>query len=387
VQPTRAHRFYVGVQRQVGSSTMVEVAWLGSYADKITISQLMTPLPASFYIGGNQPNNASNALLGGQLSVGSGGIGNPFYINNLSSLKTTNPDIYNFISKSNWFTQKNVQVPWLLRGTPQLSGSGLQMWRSVGLSHFSEIQVNLIRRYSRGLTVMAGLQLNNQRDADFFANPYDPAPTWRPSNNSLPYRVTASVLYELPFGKRKPLANSGILSKVLGGFQLASSWERQAGQMLEFNNLFYIGDTSDIKLQDPVYVNNLGKPGGYNYIQWLNVGNVVATYDPSTKTCTYTGTGFVNNPQCQPNSYNSRVFPTRINGVRQQAPDTLQASLQRKIRISERFNFEARMEAYNVLNRQPLSAPQMSVTNNQFGQVVGDSQNARWLTIQGRLRF
>jgi hypothetical protein len=29
----------------------------------------------------------------------------------------------------------------------------------------------------------------------------------------------------------------------------------------------------------------------------------------------------------------------------------------------------------------------MSVTNNQFGQVVSDDQQARWLTIQGRLRF
>ena len=386
--PTRAQRVYVGVQHQLGSSTMVEVAWLGSFANNITISQVMTPLSASFYAGGNEPNNASNALLGSQLSVGSGNIGNPFYINNLSSLATTNPVVYNFISKSNWFTQKNIQVQSLLRGDPQLSGSGLQMWRSVGLSRFSEFQANLTRRYARGLTVMAGLQLNNQHDADFFANPYDTNPTWRPSNNSLPYRITAAVLYELPFGKGRAFANSGILSKLFGGFQLGSSWERQSGQMIEFNNLFYIGDTSIIKLQQPVYVNNLGNgPTGYNYIQWLNVGNVLATYDPNSQTCTYTGTGFVTNPQCQPNGYNTRAFPTRLSSVRQQAPDTLQASLQRNFRLSERFSFEARLEAYNVLNRQPLNPPQNSVTNNQFGQVVSDFQNARWLAIQGRLRF
>lgn len=385
ILPTRAHRFYVGVQRQLGSSTMVEVAWLGSLANKITISQIMTPVRASFYIGGNEPNNVWNPYMG-NLSVGNG-ISNPFYINNLSSLQTTNPDVYDFISKSNWFTSRSIALSALLRGDPQLSGNGLQMWRSIGLSRFSEIQANVTRRYSHGLTVMAGLQLNNQHDADFFANPYDTKPTWRPSNNSLPYRVTASVLYELPLGKGKAFANSGMLSKLLGGFQLGSSWERQPGQMLEFNNLFYIGDTSHIKLQHPIYVNNLGQPNGYNYIQWLSVGNVVAAYDTVSQTCTYTGTGFVTDPRCQPNGFNSRAFPTRIDGVRQQAPDTLQASLQRRFRLSERFNFEARMEAYNVLNRQPLSAPQVSVTNNQFGQVVGDNQNARWLTIQGRLRF
>jgi hypothetical protein len=37
----------------------------------------------------------------------------------------------------------------------------------------------------------------------------------------------------------------------------------------------------------------------------------------TTTTSTYSGTGFVTNPACQPTANNLRVFPTRVNGVRQ----------------------------------------------------------------------
>ncbi|MBO0799774.1 MAG: hypothetical protein J2P31_13215, partial [Blastocatellia bacterium] len=276
---------------------------------------------------------------------------------------------------------------------PQLFG--LNMWRSVGTSHFNEFQANVTHRYAGGLTLLGSLQLNNQKDADYFANPYDSTPTWEPSNNSMPYRITAATTYDLPFGKGRAFANSGILSKILGGFQIASSWEHQAGALLEFGNLFYIGDpTADnIKLKDPKYANNLGAvPGGYNYIQWLNVGDVTATYDKTTGTCTYSGTGFVTNPNCQPNGYNSRAFPHRIAGLRQQALDTLQASVQRKFRLSERFGLELRCDAFNVLNHQVLAAPITSPTASNFGQIIGDSGvntagGARWINVQVRLRF
>lgn len=104
--------------------------------------------------------------------------------------------------------------------------------------------------------------------------------------------------------------------------------------------------------------------------------------------CTYTGTGFVTNPSCQPNGYNVRAFPQRVDGLRQQATDTLQASFQRHFQITERFNLEARCEAYNVLNRQSFAAPITSPTSSNFGQVVSDGPGkSRWITIQGRLRF
>jgi hypothetical protein len=160
---------------------------------------------------------------------------------------------------------------------------------------------------------------------------------------------------------------------------------------VQFSNLFYVGTPDkSIKLKHPVYVNGLAS-GGSNYVQWLNVGSVTATY-ASDGTCSYSGTGFVTNASCQPTSYNVRVFPQRVEGVRQEATDTIQASLQRRVDLSERLHFEARCEAYNLLNRQVLGTPNTTVTATNFGRITADGSsngagNGRWISIQGRLRF
>lgn len=384
LKPAHAHRFYVGVQRQLGRSAMLEMAWVGSYTKDIAIGQSQSYMPEKFYVGGNQPNVATNTLMASQIT-------NPFNIANFSALASSNAAAYSLIANRTYYKQGKINISNLVRAYPQMSG--LSLYRSIGLSHFNEFQANLTKRYAQGLTLLASLQLNDQQDADYFANSYDAKPSWEPSNNSMPYRITAQATWELPFGKGKAFLNTGILSKIAGGFQIASSWERQAGSLIEFGNLFYMGTpTKDIKLKHPVYANNLGIGKGYNYIQWLNPGNVTAVYDKNTGTCTYTGTGFVTDANCQPNGYNSRVFPHRIEGLRQQAPDTIQLSVQRKFQLTERFSFEARGEAFNLLNRQVFGSPNTSPTSTNFGQITGDGGangpgSGRWITIHGRVRF
>ena len=380
MKPTRAQRWYVGAQRQLNSSLMVEVAYIGSYASQIAIGQTISTLPSSFYSSSQQPNTAVSSLMSSQII-------NPFAIGNFSSLSSSNPAAYARMALNSYFTASKVNVSNVLRNYPQMSGFG--MYRSVGESHFHEAQVNVTKRYGGGLVMNGSLQMNWQNDRDYYANAYDANPSWEPSNNSMPYRITGSVLYELPIGRGKRWVSSGMLGKVVGGLQLAGSYERQPGPLVAFGNLYYIGTPSkDIKLKHPVYVNTLDT-GGSAYVKWLNPGNVTTTY--SGGSCTYSGTGFVTNSSCQP-MYNSRLFPTRVKGVRQQATDTVQASIQKKFSITDRVQLETRCDAYNLLNRQVLGAPNVTPTSANFGRITGDGTsngagNARWLSIQGRLRF
>jgi Carboxypeptidase regulatory-like domain len=378
--PARAQRGYVGIQHQFGGSTMVEVAWVGSITTKVPLEQNFAPTPSSFYTGGMQPNTATNTLLASQIT-------NPFALANFNSLAGSNPTQYNLLAHSGYFTQPLISISNLVRAYPQMGG--LSMYRSVAESKFQEIQVNLTKRYSHGLTVMAALQINDQHDRDYYANAFDPSPSWEASNNSAPYRFTAEAVYQLPFGRNQMWANSGWKSAVFGGFKVDGSYEVNPGNLLLFGNLFYLGNTSNIKLKNPVYHNDQAS-GGYNYIQWINVGNVTATNVNGV--CTYSGTGFVTNPQCQPNGYNLRVFPTHIGGLRQQGPNTVQTNVERNFRLGDRFNLETRFEVFNLLNRQVSFWPDTNPTDGQFGQVTSDgaangSGNARWLDIQGRLRF
>jgi hypothetical protein len=380
--PAREHRASFSVQRQIGANTMVEVAWVGSYTRDVPISKSYSYTPSQFYqpFTGFQPNNASNQLLSSTLP-------NPFLLSNFSSIASSNPAAYNIMSLESFFTSSTTNVGTLVRPVPQ---TGLSMYRSMGASKFQELQVNVTRRYNRGLTFMGAFQWNSQRVLDWFVNPYDPYPSWRLGNDSAPFRLTAEGVWELPLGGGKKWANTGWKSAIFGGFQLNATYEVAPGAMINFGSEWYIGNinAANIQLKHPILHNDI--VGGNNYIQWLNVGNVTANYNNGT--CTYSGQGFITNPQCQP-TYNTTQFPPYISGVRAKGPDQVQASVQRTFHLRDRLGLETRFEAYNILNRQVFSAfPNTGPTNTQFGQVNSDgaangSGNARFLDISGKLRF
>jgi hypothetical protein len=395
--PARAQRLAVSVQHQIGQSLMVDVGWIGSWTTDVSsqsggignqggapnVGNLnLAPTPASFFAGGNQPNVASNSLLSQQ-------VPNPFNISNFSSLQTSNAAAYNQMSHAGQYTSSTISLGTLVRPYPYLGG--LSEVRALGQSHFQELQVTVNKRMSNGLSLMVAYQQNYQYDRDYFANPYDTAMSWEPSNNSTPYRLTAEGVYELPFGRDKMWANSGWKSAIFGGFRVNGTYELEPGNLIQFSNSFYIGDikSSDIQLKHPIYHTDI--PNNSFYVQWFNPANVASTTF-SGGTCSYTGTGFVTNASCQPNGYNVRAFPTRVNGVRQQSIDTVQANVQRDIRIREGINFQLRFDTYNLFNRQVLAAPQTSMTNPQFGQVTNTagangSGYVRWFDIQAHLSF
>lgn len=396
--PARADRGLIGVQHQFGNATMLEVNWIGSLATRIGMNHQHTYVPSRFYSAGTQP--ASTSLLATQVT-------NPFALANFSDIATSNPAEYNLMSLNSFFTQKTIALSALVRTTPAYTST--QFYESIGESKFQEIQVTINHRYSQGLSLMGTIAFNHQSDRDYFANGFDPSPSWEASNTSVPVRFTSEAVYSLPLGRGRAFASSGWKSAVLGGFQLSGIYEAQTGQLLNFGNLFYIGNikASDIKIKHPGYYNNLGVAGtnGTNYVQWLNPGNVVATHTTltttatatspaiTTTTCSYTGTGFVTDPNCQPTSQNMRVFPTRIRGVRAMGLNAVNVNLQRTFRIREGMTLMVRGDAYNALNHQVLDAPaQLSPTNAQFGWVTSEKSgngngNGRFFLIGGKLQF
>jgi hypothetical protein len=381
--PAREHRASFSVQRQLGASTLLEVAWVGSYTTHIPLLRSYSYTPAQFYTSwvGMQPNVAASQLLGSTLP-------NPFQLSNFASIASSNPAAYNLMSLEGFFTSASTTVGNLVHANPQ---GGLSLYQSIGASKFQELQVNVNRRYKHGLTFMTAFQWNSQRVMDWFVNGFDTYPSWRLGNNSAPFRLTAEGVYELPFGRNKKWANTGWQSAIFGGFQLNATYEVSPGAMINWGSEWYIGkmDAANIQLKHPIFHNDI--EGGNNYIQWINPGNVTATYN-ANGSCTYSGQGFVANPQCQPN-YNTTEFPPYISGVRAKGPDQVQASVQRTFHLRNRLSLETRFEAYNILNRQVFSAfPNTVPTSPQFGEVTGDgaangSGNARWIDISGKLRF
>ena len=387
--PARQQRGSVGAQFQLGSSMMLDVSYAIAHTYDLQATKGFTYTPASFYAGGQQPNTAPNALLSTK-------VNNPFYIGNFGSLANSNPTVYSLMSLNSYFTQTQIPLASLVHAYPQMNGLALN--QSLGESNFQEALITLTRRYSAGLTLMASLQINDQHDRDYFANAFDTKPSWEPSNYSQPTRFTFEGVYDLPFGRGRKWASSGWESKAFGGFQLSGSWEAQPGVLVNFGNAFYVGDikSSSIKIKHPIYHNDQAS-GGSNYVQWVNPGTAVATASTVTNpdgsvttTCDYAGNGFVTNPACQPTGYNLRVFPTRVNGVRQMGMNGVDANVQRTFPIYERMSLETTFNVYNLFNHQVLGGVDTNPTDPNFGRVFGDgwpNSSGRWLAIQGRLRF
>jgi Carboxypeptidase regulatory-like domain len=379
ITPAREYRGSIGTQIQLSQSTMVDISFNIARTNHILIGKSSTFTPASFYIGGQQPNSATASLLGTLVS-------NPFNISNLNGLAGSNPAAYSIISHSTYYTGSQTSVGNLIRAYPQMGGFSEN--EPLGKSDFQEFLFHVTHRLSHGLTLMGSFEVNDQHDADYFNNAYDPLPSFEASNSSTPTRLTIEEVWALPFGRGRQWANKGWESAVFGGFQINSSYEAAPGTLISFGNLFYIGtpDAGQIKLKHPVY--SYAGNGNY-YVQWLNPATV-ATATISGGVCTYSGTGFVTNSQCQPNSYNQRVFPTRINGVRAMGQNNVNGNVSRNFHLVERLNLETSMQVFNVFNHQGLSAPNASPTNSNFGRVTGSgfpNASARWVSIQGRLRF
>jgi len=389
--PARQYRGSFAVQHQFGSATSLEVSWLGGLTTNITMGQPQSPSSGSYWAGGNQPNTkVTNPQLG---LLTTQNIPNPFALSNFSSVQSSNPALYNLWSLNSFFTSSLTTIASLAHPNPQMGQFNIN--EPIGETKYQLVQFTVNHRFYQGLTLMGSLQLTKDQNRDYYLNGFDTIPSWEATNTSVPVRATAEGAYQLPFGRGKRFADSGFASALVGGFQFGTTWEAETGQYIKFGNTFYVGpiQASNIKLKKPIYVNGQAS-GGSNYIQWLNPGNATATpnVDSSNNflgTCTYSGTGFITNSQCQPTSYNLRVFPTTVKGVRNIAWDQFNMNLQRNFAIvKDRLNLQTRVEAYNVFNHLGLGGSNTSPTNANFGRITGDSQpNSRWINISGYLRF
>jgi hypothetical protein len=196
-----------------------------------------------------------------------------------------------------------------------------------------------------------------------FSNEFDPVPTWYPSNSARPQRVTVNGFYELPAGKGKRFLHSGVPAAVLGGWEVAATWEYQSGDLLSFPNIYYYGDFNHLSSD----LNNVNR----SLNQWFN-----------------TAAAFERTPGNQPASYSVRVFPQFINGVRGDKLLQTNANIHRNIRFTERLSMQLRMDLFNIFNRSQFTDPDTNPNNTTFGKVTAQtgSQN-RFVQIQGRLVF
>ncbi len=170
-------------------------------------------------------------------------------------------------------------------------------------------------------------------------------------------------IWELPFGKGRALLQQGILNHILGGWQMALTYEFQPGPLLPWGNLFYYGDLANFEAD--------ASSGSRSLEQWFN-----------------TGLQFERTSSKQPAAYHVRVFPRYFNGLRADGLKQWNGNLVREFRIVERLRLQVRADALNLQNRSQFANPELSPTSTNFGRITSQTGSLnRFYQFQARLQF
>jgi hypothetical protein len=203
------------------------------------------------------------------------------------------------------------------------------------------------------------------------------------SDNDIRHVAVINYIWEMPFGKGKAYANSGVIGKVLEGWQLSGLTTLQSGHP------FDVFTTTDMErtglsgradlIGDPYAPGATSTAFGKAYI--TNVNAFSTRQLGSSLAPAFEGPGSIGR--------NRLYGPGFVN---------FDLSLAKKTKIGERVELEFRTEAYNIFNHPHFENPGFdggsnNVTAPNFGQLTSTvnrsdgTTSARQLQVALKLNF
>jgi len=176
-----------------------------------------------------------------------------------------------------------------------------------------------------------------------------------------------TYLFELPFGKGKRFATSGVGSWLLGGWQVAGVLTLMSGPPINFTYSAGQLNTPSSK-NSPNLVAPVKILHGINTDYWFDPSSFAA---PAANTFGNVGRNFLSGP----NFFN------------------LDASLSKSIRFTERFNLELRLEAFGATNTPQFffgtgngTVAGVTLGSSSFGQIT-NATGGRQLELGAKFNF
>jgi len=174
-----------------------------------------------------------------------------------------------------------------------------------------------------------------------------------------PHVFNANGIYELPFGKGRPLLAGapGWANHIVGNWSVTTLFVAQSGPPMAFGNVLFLGNLHDIPLP--------------------RSQRTVAKYFN-------TGAGF-NTNSAQQLSRNYITFPSRLTGARNPGWNDWAISIIKRFQLAERVRLELRGEGTNAFNHPQFGGPSLSPTSTTFGQIT--YADGRTINVQGQLQW
>ena len=338
-----------GIQRTLPGNTVGEIAYSGSHGIHLMGIQEWNQLDPKYLALGAQLNDQ---------------VPNPFY---------------------GVIAQGTLSTPTITRGQslrpyPQFVGVSSRN-ANYGNSIYHAMLVRVEHRMSRGLSIVAAYTVAKQIDDmvpsvnGFPGESFSGAPPQNFYNLrneralaswDTPQTLVLSYVYQLPFGPGKALFNSnGALSKIIGGWQVNGNTTFQSGFPLHING----GNAS-------------GTFAGTQRPNWSGVdatlngpiqSRLLRYFDTSQFTFNAPFT-FGNAPRLMPN-------------LRSPGVSNFDISVFKNTKVTEAFNVQLRVEAFNAFNRVQFGVPNTSINSTAFGVISSQQNLPRNLQLGLRLLF
>jgi hypothetical protein len=236
-------------------------------------------------------------------------------------------------------------------------------------SNYNSLQTNLTKRFSHGLTFTLAYAFSKSldvgNDQPGFTDNLDLKRQYGPSGFDRTHMITASHLYELPFGKGKPLlSRNRAASLILGGWQLNGIFRFATGTPFtataDATSCNCPGNNQFADAIAPItYLGGIG-PGQ----PWFSTSSFAA---PAPNRFGTAGRNTIRGPRLT--NYDLSVF--------------------RLFTISERIRLEYRSEFYNLTNTPHFANPSGTATSATFGIISStlSGYGNRQMQMALRLKF
>jgi len=257
------------------------------------------------------------------------------------------------------------RYPEFVTGATSPGSSGIVMNdNSVGSSYYNSLNFRAQQRLSSGVSLIASFMYSKMIDQTTWLNDTDPTPERRISPFFRPLRFSVASTYALPFGHgRKFRVQSRLLDAVVGGWQIAGTYQFQLGGPLTWLN----GSTNN--------------PGDYVYL-----GGDLNSQPRNVDGYAFDITRF-NNQTAAQYQYHIRTFATAFANVRGDGINNFDGSMLKKFQIRERSYVQIRAEIFNLLNHPVFAAPNNTASNSAFGTITAQANKARSMQFVARLVF
>jgi hypothetical protein len=255
----------------------------------------------------------------------------------------------------------------------------------INASNYNSLQIKYNKRYSHGLTSLISYTYSKSLDYGGSAasgggsagNPQTVTNLragYGASGFDEKHRLVSSITYELPFGTGKTFLHNGLVSHVVGGFEVDAITTYASGVP------YTVTLNSGVNSGSPSWPNRIESRGKIDH------GNPSRFFDASL--CPAGATALADGTPCAWQTPPANTYGNSARSVLY-GPTTKDwdISLQRKFKLYETKSLNFKFDAFNAFNTPNFSTPNAALGAGTAGQITGTVNDNRDLQASATLYF